>query len=452
MASERIQTCVFDECLMKQLKLQIWGESLKEDVFSRWSQGFIFSDSSPAALLQYEGGPCAVIAPVQAFLVKRALFGHGTPNIDTLNSISNEKAISLLLDALVEILCQVDTNQYFVVSLEESTPESQTLESSVSPEIQHAEPLQSSNNANLTSESFFHAKIRYCCCTNKEDVEKLVKHNLSQYQSPYGVLLYLYSIICTKGLAHIKDEVEDPSEPLIDGLHGHGSQSLINLLLTSEAFSNVWDNDKDVSGLKLHGLRHQPTIGFLTLLEHMRYCEVGWYYKNPKVPVWLLASETHLTVLFSITENLVIKETPEKNANHIFSQFDADGNGFIASTQLDDLMSSLDLVAEKEYVDIMRAKLDSEELGIITRAAFMQEFFPEDPVPAMPADFGLWHHNALAQSNPQGKVVFIEGKAKVTNDIETQFITDTSPLAFCLQTKWPSIEVTWSTNTPPSLN
>ena len=39
----------------------------------------------------------------------------------------------------------------------------------------------------------------------------------------------------------------------------------------------------------------QPSVGFLTLLERLHYCTVGWHLKNPRHPVWVLASETHLT-------------------------------------------------------------------------------------------------------------------------------------------------------------
>ena len=39
----------------------------------------------------------------------------------------------------------------------------------------------------------------------------------------------------------------------------------------------------------------QPGVGFLTLLERLHYCTVGWNLKNPLHPVWVLASETHLT-------------------------------------------------------------------------------------------------------------------------------------------------------------
>jgi len=435
---------VFEKKELEELIRQLWGTNLKEDVFSRWSQGFIFSEASSAALVQFEGGPCAVIAPVQAFIIKHALFGHGTAQIEALTTVSGEEATNLLLESLTEILSQIDTDNYVIVSLEEQTPN------------QPHSNCDSSNTATELSSSShskqcFHEKLRFCRCSNVTDLKNLLRHILPLLQSSFGVLLYLYSLLLTKSLEQIRNEVEDPSEALIDGIHGHGSQSLINLLLTSHAVSNVWDNDKEISGLKLRGLLKQPTIGFLTILEHMRYCEVGWYYKNPKFPVWLLGSETHLTVLFSTTENLVIKDSPGRNANLVFAQFDTDGNGFVSSAVLEDLLKALDLVSEKEYVAIMRSKLDAEELGIITRASFMQEFFPEDSTEQVQS-FVLYHHNALPQSSVGGKVVFVDGKAKLANEIETQFITDTTPMALCLQTKWPSIEVNWSSGTPPSLN
>ncbi|XP_012938002.1 ubiquitin carboxyl-terminal hydrolase MINDY-3 [Aplysia californica] len=459
MASFNFQ--IFEKTSLEDIKLLLWGASLKEEVFSRWSQGFIFSESSPTSLIQFEGGPCAVIAPVQAFLVKCALFGHGMPNMDALTSVSSEGASNLLLEALVEILSQMNSSAYVVVSFDEKsvnvkeTSSNQQAEDEMggpSKSLQSEESAQIKTDASLAkSDLSFHANLRYCCCNDLTDLRTLLKQMLPQLHSCYGVLLYLYSILCTKGIEQIKNEVEDPSEPLIDGIYGHGSQSLINLLLTSHATSNVWDNDKEISGLKLRGLLQQPTIGFLTLLEHMRYCEVGWYYKNPKFPVWLLGSETHLTVLFSTTESLVVKETPGRNANLIFAQFDPEGNGFISSSLLDDVMRALDLVSEKEYVDIMRIKLDAEELGIITRNSFMEEFFPEEPTEQVQS-FSVYHHNALPQSCTEGKVMFVEGRAKLADEIDTQFICDTSPMALCLQTKWPSIEVTWSIGAPPSLN
>lgn len=47
--------------------------------YNSYSLGFEFSDIEPSALIQRQGGPCAVIAPVQAFLLKIVLMetpGH----------------------------------------------------------------------------------------------------------------------------------------------------------------------------------------------------------------------------------------------------------------------------------------------------------------------------------------------------------------------------------------
>ena len=59
----------------KDLTRVIWGSNVKQDVFERWSQGFIFDNKNePTALLQYSGGPCSIIATVQGFLLRELLF------------------------------------------------------------------------------------------------------------------------------------------------------------------------------------------------------------------------------------------------------------------------------------------------------------------------------------------------------------------------------------------
>ena len=44
--------------------------------------GFVFSEDEPTALVQQEGGPCAVIAPVQAFILKNVLFSNSSKKED----------------------------------------------------------------------------------------------------------------------------------------------------------------------------------------------------------------------------------------------------------------------------------------------------------------------------------------------------------------------------------
>lgn len=54
-------------------------------------------------------------------------------------------------------------------------------------------------------------------------------------------------------------------------------------------------------------------------------------------------------------------------------------------------------------VDIMKKKVDSENLGIILLNAFMDEFFPKEES-STPDTFQLVHYNGLPQSNCGGHV------------------------------------------------
>lgn len=421
---------------------------MKDEVFMRWTQGFVFSEDECTALVQLEGGPCAVIAPVQAFLLKNIMFTSRKKTTSDISEVTAEEACAYLCESLAELLELMDASTYTLLRLED--PElGHTSTSGENAEC--LESGESSPKRRRIDQETFHNKLRCVRCESTGEMRQHLKDLMPDYQQDFGVLLYLYSLLLTKGMEQMKNEVEDPTEPMIDGIYGHGSQSLINLFLTSRAITNVWDNDKDVSGLKLRGIQKQSIIGFLTLLEHLRYCEVGWYLKNPLFPIWLLGSETHLTVLFSTERNLVVRETPAASARTIFAQYDPEGNGFISASLLGEIMCALGLVSDKEYVDIMRGKLDSEELGIITRTSFMEEFFPEEDITS-PAQFPLFHCNGLPRSNHNSKVQYQKCLCKIQEELDVQIITDTSPIKLCLQTKWPTCDLQWANDQPPSLN
>lgn len=71
-------------------------------------------------------------------------------------------------------------------------------------------------------------------------------------------------------------------------------------MLTGRACSNVHDGDRDMGeGMILKGLNRQSEIGFLTFFEHYGYFQVGKYLKNPLLPIWIVCSESHYSVLFS---------------------------------------------------------------------------------------------------------------------------------------------------------
>lgn len=451
-----------DDELLKNIKTLLWGSTVKEDVFKRWAQGFYFSIDEPTALVQREGGPCAVIAAVQAFILKQLLLES---DVITWKAIKAEKCDQLLVKAMTEIINQaanIQDPKYSVVHVNDSNgfvsgkedTDSKSTESTVNPaqnisEGNQINETQATKQASLESE-VFHSQLRIFTTSSIDDVEDFFTERIGMLKDQYGILLLLYTVMCTKGVSEICFEMSDPTEPMIDSTYGYGSQSLINLMLTGRAVSHVWDHDQDISGLKLRGIDKQNVVGFLTLLEHLRYCEVGTFLKSPSHSIWVLGSDTHLTVLFSTEKRLVSPETPSEQARRIFKRFDPEGNNFIAANLLQDVLAELGLVADAEYVDIMRKKLDSENLGIILLASFMDEFFPEEPR-MCPDMFVLYHYNGLQRSNPENRVKYHKGQA-VLLECTVKCIMDSNPMLTVLQTKWPRIEIQWDIGRNPSLN
>ncbi|XP_024937967.1 ubiquitin carboxyl-terminal hydrolase MINDY-3 homolog isoform X2 [Cephus cinctus] len=436
-----------DAEIVRNIKILLWGPSVKEDVFKRWAQGFYFSTDEPTALVQTEGGPCAVIAPVQAFILKQLLLER---EVQSWKDIKVEKCDQLLVRAMTEIVAQaadMENPKYSIVHTEQNnmTVNGDITDSNNTAKVSTvllAEEDRSTSGATMEKKILVADDI--------DQVEKFFTEKINTLKDSFGILLLLYTVVCTKGITGMKSEMSDPTEPVIDSTYGYGSQSLINLMLTGRAVSHVWDHDQDVGGLKLRGIDKQNSVGFLALLEHLRYCEVGTFLKSPSHPVWVLGSETHLTVLFSPERQLVSPETPTAQARRVFKKFDPEGNNFISADLLQDVLSELGLVADSEYVEIMKKKLDSETLGIILLAAFMDEFFPEEQR-TCPDTFPLFHYNGLPRSNPDNKVKYHRGQA-VLLECTVKCILDSNPMLTVLQTKWPSIETQWDLNKTPSLN
>jgi hypothetical protein len=222
-------------------------------------------------------------------------------------------------------------------------------------------------------------------------------------------------------------------------------------MLTGKAVQHVFDKEQDIGGMKLKGIDHQSDIGFLTLMEQMRYCTVGSFFKSPKYPIWVLASETHLTVLFSNEKSLVSPETAAEHARRIFNQYDTENTGFIPSAVLQDILSALGLESDSGYVEIMKRKLDPDSTTIILLSDFMYEFFPENNK-STPDTFDLYHYNGIPNSNENHKVLYSQGKAILLESHTSDMYCSSNSMLTCLQTKWPNIEVNWNQNRIPSLN
>lgn len=134
---------------------------------------------------------------------------------------------------------------------------------------------------------------------NEEDLRKTIKASMPLLQSRIGVISFVLSVIMTRSLPIIQEEVDDKQQSLILPEFGHCSQELVNLIITGRSTTNIHDGDKylgdpnDPDTFCLRGIGPNQEIGFLTTLEPMRLAKVGDNYKCPKYPIWVVGSTAH---------------------------------------------------------------------------------------------------------------------------------------------------------------
>ena len=78
--------------------------------------------------------------------------------------------------------------------------------------------------------------------------------NLFSQPDGQGVILLVYSVILTRTIAKIREDMDLQDSTLLNE-HGYASQEIINLMLTGLARSNVHDGELDMGdGLVLKGI------------------------------------------------------------------------------------------------------------------------------------------------------------------------------------------------------
>jgi len=168
---------------------------------------------------------------------------------------------------------------------------------------------------------------------------------LPHLKSPTGCVLFLMSLILSRGIEQCKRDMDDPHNSLI-GHFGHCNQDLINLLLSGRATSNVMDGEIPLgdSGLVVRGVAARTALGYLTHLEALRYCQVGRYLKVPQFPVWVVGSSSHFSVLFCPDKKVNDESRSERFISLLqrcFKAAESDECGYIPADKLQQVLEAV---------------------------------------------------------------------------------------------------------------
>eukprot|EP00051_Salpingoeca_urceolata_P013552 m.170361 g.170361 ORF g.170361 m.170361 type:complete len:476 (-) comp17826_c0_seq5:118-1545(-) len=417
------------ESVTKALETVVWGsfDDMPAEVLDRWLQGFTFSADEPTALVQRQGGPCGVLAPVQGFLLRFVLFPNGVGPVQADWRQTQAPPLEALVAALACVLRRAAGPNKPV-----------TL-------VHPGAELAASGLNTATIRELHHSMAQQTVTSQGCELEAALRALLPSLQSRLGVVCFLYSALLSRKLSSIENDLGLDQEPLVSCPFGHANQSLINLLLVGVATPHVFDGNRDLGGMIMFGIEKQGCIGYLTLIEALKYCEVGSFLKNPEFPIWVVGSESHMTVLFSEEHRLVAAETPASRARRIFTTHDREGNGFVTTDKLPALLRDLGPPFASMNVAELTPKMDGDGLGIILLPKFIGVLFPDATETGIPREFDLLHYNGIAK--PGGKVVFVKGKAKC--EIPRDF--GSTPILQAMRTKWTALELEWEGNATPSI-
>ncbi|XP_076326595.1 putative ubiquitin carboxyl-terminal hydrolase MINDY-4 isoform X1 [Tachypleus tridentatus] len=270
------------------LKKIILGSPFRNFNLEWQHQNFTFCNYQDVmyGLVQKKGGPCGVVAAVQAYVVLHLVYGDKPSCLKDgrLRPSKRERNHALAL-AIASILWKAGEKKRAVVAVLSGRTVLDTCGKLKTDGI--IEKLL------LKSFDYYEDLVNYLCGRTEE----LQSDNAS------SCITFLFSAILSRGIDRVLKDMDDPQSTLI-GRHGYCTQEMVNLFLTGKAISNVFDgmvelgtNDREKT--ILHGIPEKSDIGFLSLFEHYQSCEVGSHYKNPLNPIWIVLSENHFSVLFA---------------------------------------------------------------------------------------------------------------------------------------------------------
>ena len=263
---------------VKNLRSLVFGHYGGQNPES-WKQGFIFNTRPGLqfGLVQTEGGPCGVLAAVQAEILSVALKDFRGLSTNSIGTLGGGEQRRLLVRALANTLWRAGggSSAATIYSTKLSTAE-----------LNLDQLLESAKQRNHTSRS---------------DLEEALEAHLPQLMEPrvFGLVLFVLAVVQTKGVIRIENEMDETGSFLV-AAHGYCTQELVNLLITGSAVPNVFDGQQRLEGgTRLQGIKRRSSVGLLTLFERYKYMEVGTYLKDPEDPVWVVCSESHFSTLYA---------------------------------------------------------------------------------------------------------------------------------------------------------
>ncbi|KAM4012236.1 putative ubiquitin carboxyl-terminal hydrolase MINDY-4, partial [Anomaloglossus baeobatrachus] len=232
--------------------LRCFGEEWKLQSFT-----FTSAEELKYGIVQKKGGPCGVLAAVQACMLKHLLFGKESDTSRLLQP-SDPVRTSCLCKALADVLWRAGDGKEAIVTLSSGRQ-------------------QFTPAGRYRADGILESLVLYNF-REYEDLVTFLQQNINQFErGPFGCILLTVSVVFSRSVELIQQDFDVPTSCLV-GAHAYCTQELVNLILCGRAASNVFNDVMELDSgngnmTVLKGISCRSDIGFLSLFEHYNVCQ-----------------------------------------------------------------------------------------------------------------------------------------------------------------------------------
>ncbi|CAI5692408.1 inactive ubiquitin carboxyl-terminal hydrolase MINDY-4B isoform X2 [Oreochromis niloticus] len=177
----------------------------------------------------------------------------------------------------------------------------------------------------------FTERLQLFTFSEKDAITNFILDHIQCFQEEgsHGVILFLYSLICSRTIERLREDLDSPTSYLLHLSPGSSvcRQALLNLLLTGRASPHLFNGTQHFGqdGLPLQhplqGVLSRSDVGYLRWsreeMERGALPQVGSMLKTPRFPVWVCSINSSCSVLFSATRLLL----SDWRAEHLFQLY-----------------------------------------------------------------------------------------------------------------------------------
>lgn len=166
-----------------------FGGATNEDMLRWYNQGFNFCIDPYFGLKQSNGGPCGVLAVIQAEILKEILFMNAKQSKDSLPNKSEFDLNKVLAQAIINILQRASTDT----------------------KILQLVILSSNSATDKLPNDWTTSDFSIISFQSNEDAFLYILENqlIDVFQSKLGCILFLYSLVFTRGIDRIILDMDD---------------------------------------------------------------------------------------------------------------------------------------------------------------------------------------------------------------------------------------------------